>query len=162
MIGKFIVFEPVRYSASDNPVGRVRAMERRIEFIMNLANRGARFGLRRISKSEREVRNALAKRGQGIPPHGPSPKEMPFCPGELEEYLRPLFVVARTSRVMAMSHLVTQEWLLRMLSHPVSTSLSLPAIAWLAAKWDTALASSEPPCPNKWLFTMLVCEKISS
>jgi SAM-dependent methyltransferase len=160
--GTFIVFEPVRYSASDEPAGSCRTMERRIEFIKNLANRGARFGLRRISKSEREVRNALAKRNQGIPPHGPSPKEIPFCPGELEEYLRPFFVVARASRVMAMSHQVTQEWLLRGLSHPVSTSLSLPLIAWLAAKWDTALASSEPPYPNKWLLTMLVCEKIKS
>jgi cyclopropane fatty-acyl-phospholipid synthase-like methyltransferase len=36
--GKFIVFEPVRYSASDDQAGRGRALERRLEFIKNLAS----------------------------------------------------------------------------------------------------------------------------
>lgn len=159
--GKFIVLEPVLHPATGDRINAAETYERRIEFLQRLANRGVRIGFRRVSKAEQNVRNALAKRNQGLPPHGPSPKEMPFAPGELEEFLKPLFVIRRNARVMARSHHVTQEWLLRAISHPISSKLALPFIAWLAARWDRAFASQDPPVTNAWLFTMLIGEKIS-
>lgn len=156
--GAFIVFEPVRYT-KDCGV-KCSPWQRRQEFLMRLATGGQRLGVRRMSKEEKNWRDILARRDWGKSPHGPSPKEMPFEPGELENYLAPYFKIERRRVCMAISHLVTQQWLLRGLSHPLSTRLLLPFIARLAAKWDRRLASQPNVIPGLWYFNMFVCRAL--
>lgn len=154
--GVFIVFEPVRHGVYDasRPLTK---WERRLYFLIRLANAGQRFGIRKIAPEERAWRDLLGRRNFEQPPHGPSPKELPFEPGELEHFLQSHFRIQRQVVCMAISHLVVQEWLLRAISHPLSTSFLLPIMARLAAKWDYTLVTREKPVPGLWSFTMFVC-----
>jgi hypothetical protein len=153
--GAFIVFEPVRHEYEmEQPISQRLNWQRKLA---GFANRGQRFGVRRISKEEKHWRDLFAHRSWGLAPHGPSPKEIPFAPGELETYLTPHFIIERKTVCMAFSHIVTQEWLLREVSHPLSTRLLLPWIARVAAWLDKGLAAEEKPPDGCWTFTMFVC-----
>jgi 2-polyprenyl-3-methyl-5-hydroxy-6-metoxy-1,4-benzoquinol methylase len=156
--GVLIVLEPVL--SKDIGAHRTSKWEKRLHILGWLANAGRRYGVRHISASELHWRNLLSQRNWGLPPHGPSPKEMPFEPGELESYLTPGFEIERRQECMAISHLVVQEWLLRQISHPVTSRLLLPVIAWLAACWDRKMISSSDPPPGIWVFTMFICRPL--
>jgi len=153
--GSFIVFEPV---LSDHrsvcPSSKWAIVQTELA---RLASLGQRFRFRRVSQEESRWRAMFARRNWGVPPHGPSPKEMPFVPGELEEYLEPYFRIEQRSVCMALSHLTVQEWLLRELSHPFSTRMLLPWVARAAAWMDKCLLSQAKLPPGLWLFTMFVC-----
>lgn len=154
--GVFIVFEPVW-----DPERAGRSLPRGMKlqhFLMQCARSGSRYGLRRYSVEEKGWRELLLQRGWGTAPHGPSPKEMPFKPGELEGFLHPYFSIERRINCMAASHLVVQEWLLRGLSHPFSTRLLLPWIARVSAWADRHMIKSEDArLPDAWIHTMWTC-----
>jgi SAM-dependent methyltransferase len=155
--GVFVVFEPVRDEASRQKPSRWDAWQR---WLADFASRGKRWGLRNHSEEEARWRALFARRTVGKYPHGPSPKEMPFAPGELDEYLRPCFAIDSKRICMAMSHLVVQEWLLRELSNPRSTRFLLPWVARAAAWMDARLVAQPDLPPGVWQFTMYVCRLI--
>lgn len=155
--GSFIVFEPIRrVSQIDAPVN---PWLNRICKLRKTANRGSRYGLRKFSKKESEIRELIEKRQAGVYPHGPSPKEMPFEVNELECYLDHKFKIIQQQTYMTISHLVVQEWLLRQVSQPFSSKLLLPIVARLAAYFDRkAIAYPNDLC-DVWSFDMFTCKK---
>jgi 2-polyprenyl-3-methyl-5-hydroxy-6-metoxy-1,4-benzoquinol methylase len=153
--GAFIVFEPVRREGKLKQAIPMKLKWQR--FLAQLANRGQRYGIRRVSQEEKRWRELFARRNWGLPPHGPSPKEMPFAPGELETYLIPHFVIECQHACMANSHLVIQDWLLRELTYPNTTRWLLPWIARAAAWMDRGLIRQIEPVPDSWILNMWVC-----
>ena len=161
--GAFIVFEPVLHEgkpAQTFPL-KLRCLLKCQYVLTQLANRGQRFGFRRISQEERSWRDLFSCRAWGVPPHGPSPKEMPFAPGELEGYLSSHFVIERQVVCMAISHLIVQEWLLREVSHPYSSRLLLPWVARAAAWIDRGLVQQVEMLPTSWIFKMWICRLLA-
>jgi 2-polyprenyl-3-methyl-5-hydroxy-6-metoxy-1,4-benzoquinol methylase len=153
--GTFILYEPVFHTSK---AGTPMPLKLKWYYILSqLAYRGQRFGIRHISQEEKYWRDLLAQRNWGIPPHGPSPKEMPFAPGELEDFLTPHFVIERQLACMTNSHCVMQEWLLRELSHPILTRWLLPWVARAAAWIDRELLKQNETLPNTWIFNMWIC-----
>lgn len=153
--GKFILLEPVKQGNGGD--GSNCQWNRWLWRLVHLSHRGRRYGLRRYSPEEEQWRSLFQRRAVGVAPHGPSPKEMPFVPGELEECLSEQFVVEKTLPCMARSHLVTQEWLLRQLSHPLTSRMLLPAVARLASWMDQRLIRQSETQHGMWIFTMFVC-----
>ena len=153
--GTFIAFEPFRHEAKQNKVPPVQ-----IKWQDNLAqwaNRGQRLGLRTLTNEEKKWRDLFAHRNWGTLPHGPSPKEIPFAPGELEGYLNPHFIIESQDVCMVRSHLIVQEWLLREVSNPRMTRWLLPWVARAAAWLDRGMFQKTDSLPNSWIFKMLVC-----
>jgi len=153
--GTFIVFEPVMHKGK--PEQKLSVHFRLQNILSQYALRGQRKGIRRVTPEEKHWRDMFAHRNWGVAPHGPSPKEMPFAPGELEGYLSSHFVIERQVACMVRSHLVVQEWLLRELSHPRSTRLLLPWVARAAAWADNGLIQQIESLPGLWTFNMWVC-----
>jgi len=154
--GKLVVLEPV-FSGSGAQSAAHSKWLYRLQRLRSLANTGIRFGIRKVSEEESRWREAFSSRNWGKPPFGPSPKETPFAPGELESYMSDSFVVEDRRAVMALSHLACQEWLLRGVSHPISTGLLLPIVSRLAALGDRKLLEAPTPPPDLWIFTLFTC-----
>lgn len=152
--GKFIVVEPVRQEGEKLCQSR---WERWQWKLIALANLGDRYRLRRENDEEKKWRAMLKARAVGQYPHGPSPKEMPFSPGELEVYLGRHFDVIDSKGCMAMSHIVVQEWLLREISHPWSTKVILPFVIRLAAWLDGHMVRQAEFPPGMWRFSIYIC-----
>ena len=155
--GMLIVFEPIRHGGPGKPLSRWESRQR---WLAELAARGRKYGLRRESDEEARWRALLSSRSVGKEPHGPSPKEMPFTPGELEGYLHSYFNIARRRECLGVSHLVAQEWLLREISHPLTTKLMLPFVARIAAWMDARLLDEAGLSAGAWIFTMFVCKAL--
>lgn len=156
--GTLVVFEPVIYPASaEAPTRQQERYLRLLRWLAGLHQRGQGCGLRKIRKAEADARSVIASRDFGVPPHGPSPKEMPFTPGELPDLLACDFRVQRTKRVMVMSHVVAKENLLAELSHPWAARLIQWPILKLASWADRRLSGTCPPPPNIWVFEMSIC-----
>lgn len=153
--GRFIVFEPIRYETDSQH--KQSCWEKWLWWLRQSALRGQKIGLRKIADEEARVRAELGKRDVGVYPHGPSPKEMPFAPEELESYLCPYFEIEEERRCMAIAHLATQEWMLRELSHPRSSRFLLPWIARIAARLERQLLRQTNSFSGLWIFTMLAC-----
>ena len=153
--GTFIVFEPVRHSGNGDQPLPIKLKWHNV--LKRLAHCGQRSGLRRITPQETHWRDLFAQRNQGVPPHGPSPKEMAFAPGELEDFLASHFTIENQRVCLVNAHLVMQEWLLRELSHPRSTRWLLPWVARAAAWLDRGLVQQVKLLPDTWVFNMWVC-----
>lgn len=153
--GAFIVFEPVLQKG--NPGDRYPLRLRAQNALSKLAKPGKASLARRMSAEEKHYRESYARRTWGVPPHGPSPKEMGFAPGELENYLSADFVIERQSACLVHSHIVVMEWLLRGLSQPKSTRFLLPWVARAASWLDQGLTRRTQSLPSIWTFNMLVC-----
>jgi SAM-dependent methyltransferase len=157
-----VVLEPVLLDsdpadASDRQRFDWIKLEMRLRYLpVFLANRG----LRRMSESERLMRERLDSRPLPEPPFGPSPKEVPFTPGELERILEEAhFRVDRVTPALCMSHLVAQDILLARLSQPRIWGLATWPILALAAFADRrALGSAEPPA-GLWVFNLYWCTR---
>jgi SAM-dependent methyltransferase len=157
--GRLLIFEPVIYS-SPIPSRRGAALLRIQRLLMAIARRGlfpSRF--RRQADEEARVRQLLATRFVGVPPFGPSPKEVPFEPGELPELLKGTFEVLSQKRCMATSHLVAQENLLLELSHPKQAALMRWPLLFLARWIDRLLIAQERPA-DVWSCELFDCRAI--
>lgn len=154
--GILVIFEPILHvkCQSDNvsPLFDLQSN------LAKLASRGKSWGLRKYSQDELKLRDLLAKRSWGKPPHGPSPKEMPFKKGELEQFLEPEFKIQSQKPYLIISHLVMQEWLLRKVSHPISTSAVISVIARLSCLIDFLLCKKQRLPNGQWVFQLLICE----
>jgi 2-polyprenyl-3-methyl-5-hydroxy-6-metoxy-1,4-benzoquinol methylase len=153
----FIVFEPIRRVNQSN--APANPWVKRIWKLSQMANRGARYGLRKFSKRESEIRELIGKRSVGMSPHGPSPKEMPFEENELDYFLSPYFLITQRKTCMTISHLVVQEWLLRQVSQPFSSKLLIPFVARLAAWFDQKAITYPTVLGDVWSFDMFICHK---
>jgi SAM-dependent methyltransferase len=155
--GVFIVFEPSRDVAPPSNEGG--QWHRRLIWLRDLAKRGKRWGLRKYSDKEISFRETISARQIGVYPHGPSPKEMPFEKGELLGFLEAHFLIKEVFTCMTISHLVAQEWLLRELSHPISTRVIMPTICRLASYLEScALGAGDIP-QGTWTLDMHLCRK---
>ncbi|MGA3169847.1 MAG: class I SAM-dependent methyltransferase [Chthoniobacteraceae bacterium] len=155
--GVLIVFEPVLSEGSPEPSKR---WEERQKWLAELAIRGRKYGLRHEREEEARWRAMIDARCVGKYPHGPSPKEMPFRPGELDEYLLERFEIIGKRRCMCISHVVVQEWLLRGISQPFSTGLLLPFVARIAAWMDRRILNQSDLPAGMWIFTMFICRAL--
>jgi SAM-dependent methyltransferase len=156
--GTLVIFEPVEYPPPDTTPPRRQAWY--LRWLRRLAAFHLRFqgiGLRKIKEAEAKARELIASRDVGIPPRGPSPKEMPFKPGELPGYLEEEFEITQHRRVLAMSHVVAKENLLMGLSQPLIARIIRWPILTLAAWIDRRLIKTEPPPSGMWLFEMWTC-----
>jgi hypothetical protein len=71
---------------------------------------------------------------------------------ELESYLIPHFAIERQHASMANSYLVIQQWLLRELTHPLTTRWKLPWVARAGAWMDRGMIEQIEPLPDTWIF----------
>ena len=111
------VLEPVAYE--NLPDTRIKRMVGwLIDRLIHLPLSGQSLGIRRCSTREIEVREKISRRCIGVPPRGPSPKEHPFVPGELEALLSPFLRVVDSRAVVSFSFHVAKSLLLMRLSYP--------------------------------------------
>jgi ubiquinone/menaquinone biosynthesis C-methylase UbiE len=111
------VLEPVVYE--DLPNTRLkRFVGWLIDRLIHLPLSGQSLGIRKCDAREVEVRERLSRRCIGVAPRGPSPKEHPFVPGELEMLLRPYLHVVESKAVLAFSFHAAKNMLLMRLSYP--------------------------------------------
>lgn len=154
--GHMIILEPVMYPRSPTAV-RSAKWGARLRWIENVLLRGQRWGLRNISAGEAEVRRCLAMRHVGTFPRGPSPKEIPFAPGELKSLASDLFSVSPPIRCLAGSQNVARELLLLKLSHPYRYAILLWPMLWLSRIVEKQLLSIDPPPGDMWIFELFDC-----
>jgi SAM-dependent methyltransferase len=153
--GHLVIWEPVRYTTSLPRAANSR-WERTLQWLSNIPNRGQRLGIRRRSDAEISVRQLLAQRNVGHPPQGPSPKETPFGPGEIEALVAPLFGVVDRRRCMSGTPKVAEELLLMELSHPwVSRVLFWPLLGM--ARFAESRLLQIGPSARDWTFEMFDC-----
>lgn len=155
--GRLVLLEPVHFADGPSRGPLVLSVLRRIEsFPRTLLRRGAR----RAAPDESEVRRRMGSRATGTPPFGPSPKEVPFETGELEDLLTTAdFIVDECRPVLSMAHLVAQELLVSALSQPrLWRAVERPMLA-LAAALDRRFVA-RPVLPSSvWIFQLYLCTK---
>ncbi|HWG72584.1 MAG TPA: class I SAM-dependent methyltransferase [Acidimicrobiales bacterium] len=154
--GRLVVVEPVHFPGA---TVREPATLRALRLLEGLPRRLHDMGRRPMGQRESEVRGRLAIRHSGEAPFGPSPKEMPFGPGELDELLAPHFSIDVRRRCICMSHLVAQELLIAGLSQPkLWRVLRLPILV-LARTLDGLLMRRGTLPSTVWAFQLFVCTK---
>lgn len=154
--GLLILFEPISFEKPGcNKFSLLFDLQLQLK---NLASRGTRWGIRKFSRDELQWRDLLSKRSWGMPPHGPSPKEMPFKEGELEQFIEKDFTLQSKKSYLVISHLVMQEWLLRKISHPISTEAIILVIARLTSWIDSLLSKAQNLPHGQWVFKLLICK----
>jgi SAM-dependent methyltransferase len=153
--GHLIIWEPVQYPRS-LARNSSEMWKRVLWWLTSVPNRGQRWGIRKQSEEELNIRRILAGRQVGNPPQGPSPKETPFSPGEIEMLVDPLFDVVSSHRCMAGSLRVAEELLLMGLSHPyISRALFWPLL-WTARLVEIQVLKHDAPSDD-WVFEMFDC-----
>jgi 2-polyprenyl-3-methyl-5-hydroxy-6-metoxy-1,4-benzoquinol methylase len=157
--GRLILLEPILY-----PLAKRTIFQRAISGLLFRLARNAGFvqGFgplnRRPGEKELQMRRLLAERPLGRPPRGPSPKEMPFEPDDLEKLLKGRFTVIDRTPCLIASHLVAQESLLMELSSPKAARMLRWPLLWLARTLERILLASKPLPGNFWIFEMFICQ----
>jgi SAM-dependent methyltransferase len=154
--GRLVLLEPVHFA--DGPARGPLALSvlRRLEsFPRLLLHRGAR----RAGPEERDVRRRLGDRAAAVAPFGPSPKEIPFEAGELEDLLGADFVVDERRPVLSMAHLVAQELLISALSQPRLWRAVERPVLTLASVLDRRFVGRPVLPSNVWVFQLYLCTK---
>lgn len=111
------VLEPVVYEDLPNTLVR-RFVGWLIDKLIHLPLSGQSLGIRKCNAREKEARERLNRRSVGAAPRGPSPKEHPFVPGELEALLSPYLDVVESKAVLSFSFHAAKNVLLMRLSYP--------------------------------------------
>lgn len=129
--GRLILLEPVLYrsSAAEAPTS---VMERLIDRLILLPRMGERSGLRRVTAAEACARELVDLRGD-------SPKETPFCPGELEAVLSPRVRIQERRPVLAFSFLAAKNLLLMELSYPKLARLIRWPYLWVVRSLERVM-----------------------
>lgn len=137
---KIFLLEPVVPEAGAG--GRDLAWVRRlIDLVINLPMRGQGSGLRRRSPEEIATQEKIVRRNIGVDPRGPSPKEMPFRPGELEELCSPYAEIVRSEVVLVFSYHAAKNLLLFGLSYPTLGRAILGPYLWASRCIERVLIS---------------------
>lgn len=154
--GKLVLIEPVRYSLSPLPTKTSNWVMRFTSYF----RRGERFG-RKFNKKERLARDLINLRQSAPFPNGPSPKELPFCEHELEEYSQRYFCKIRNTRLFSFSHLIGQELLLFQESHPIIGKLiAIPVLTYCRLK-ELFFLKKEYKDSTLWIFELFLFRKIN-
>jgi hypothetical protein len=111
------LFEPVAYRNPPDTTIR-RTTNWLIDKLIHLPLSGQSLGIRKCSVREAEARERLKRRCVGTAPRGPSPKEHPFVPGELEMLLSPYLNVVDSRLALSFSFHAAKNVLLMRLSYP--------------------------------------------
>jgi SAM-dependent methyltransferase len=159
--GRLILLEPVVYPVRRPSHGGqvLLALFRtliRLGGLRRYSFGSRRLAVRRQRLAETAARELMAKRDVGVPPRGPSPKELPFSPGELPSLLAPWFRVDRHRRCLALSQTVAQETLFLELSSPKLARAIRWPLLFFARQLDHMLLRREPP-PDVWVFELFDC-----
>lgn len=112
--------------------------------------------LRAIGPAEADARSRLEGRSWARPPGGPSPKEHPFAPGELDAMLGRRAQVEVVTPCLGAAHLVAQELLLARLSQPRLWGAAMPAVLWVARALDRRLLKLTSLPTTMWVFHLYV------
>ncbi|MBW7881360.1 MAG: class I SAM-dependent methyltransferase [Caldilineaceae bacterium] len=155
--GRLFIVEPFRRHPSEKPGPLFRFSVGVMLRLSSIANPHSRW--RRLAETPREssFRKQISQRDSNVSPRGPSPKEIPFIPGELDALLAKHFTIVKQKPCMLISHLVVQEWLLRAESLPKRSLSAVHLVARIAALLDR-LALAEKNIPTKyWVFELLEC-----
>jgi SAM-dependent methyltransferase len=158
--GRLVLFEPALDPTA--PPGRGVA-DRVLRGIERLPMALAARHLRRVSDAERAVRAAVDRRGVGEWPFGPSPKEVPFAPGELAELLAGAgFEVQERTAEMSRAGLVAQELLVAELSQPRLWRTLMGPLLRLASACDRRVVGRPRPPGDGWVFELLRCGRAAA
>jgi SAM-dependent methyltransferase len=121
-----------------------------------------RGGSRRVSDAERALRQGLEKSRSEprLPGRGPSPKEMPFRPGEIEARVGSRFRLVSVEPALFRAHHVAAENLLFSATYPrLGALLRGPALA-LASAWERMSLRRRPAGSFEgWVFCLYRFEK---
>jgi ubiquinone/menaquinone biosynthesis C-methylase UbiE len=147
---RLFALEPV----FDERVARPRA-QWLIRFLTCLPNVGQSLGLRRTCKAEQNVLATIRARSVGVPPRGPSPKEMPFRPGEVEPLARPHWRLRASRPALLFSFHAARNLLLLKLSHPVLGALVTWPYLWLVRWAERLMLSRRPWTTGSVVFELL-------
>lgn len=158
--GTLIVMEPSFYPATEQNQ-RITTISRKVDALLLKLGQlyGPRMRLGLMNAKELEVRALLDSRSVGEAPRGPSPKEMPFWPGEMERLLGARFTLQSQKRCLSFSHLVAQNILLMGISRPLLAAAITAPLLMIARRIEKALLSQPEPPSNRWVFEMFVCQK---
>jgi 2-polyprenyl-3-methyl-5-hydroxy-6-metoxy-1,4-benzoquinol methylase len=154
--GRLVVVEPV---VDVRPTPGSPAGERRLRWLRVLAAAPMalqRRGLRRVDESEAAARRRLGSRNRAEAPCGPSPKEHPFVPGELEVLLGERVSLELVEPCLGTSVLVAQEVLLARLSQPRLWGAALAPILWVARALDRRMLAVDPKPAHIWVFYLYI------
>jgi SAM-dependent methyltransferase len=153
--GELLVLEPV--------CGSIQAGWWRLPEKMTLFF-GGWGGLRPMSGAEHEARQKikLMLNGDRFPGRGPSPKEMPFRVGEIEELASTRFQVVGMEPVMFFSWTVAARMLLLGLSYPRLSDALMGPVLHCMVKWERfALRRTPKELWAGWNFCLLSFAKKS-
>ncbi len=151
--GKLVVLEPM--VARQRSATFINKILRRL-LIKLLDVAGLRFPWRPHSAAEKETRQLISQRNVGLPPFGPSPKELGFSAGELERFLSRRFTVERSKAYLSISHKVAEENLLAELTFPrLAKAIRWPVLFLTRTLEQHLLARGV--APGMWIFQMLEC-----
>lgn len=149
--------EPFSVSAAQGPDPSA-AWIRFAQRLRHLPRWSAEHRLRRMGPLELQTRRRLESRPLPEPPFGPSPKETPFRPGELEDLLGASgFSVLESSAVMCLSHLVAEDILLAALSQPrFWNAVTVPLLGLARLADHMALRGGGQPS-GLWVYRHHLC-----
>lgn len=159
--GRMVVWEPLRYPPLELS-SKAQRLLKYLRWLRRIPIRGQRWRIRRFSAEERRVRALIAERMVANPPHGPSPKEMPFAPGELSALMAPYFTIEKRRRCVGFSLLIAQETLLMELSHPCLARIIRWPLLGAARQIERSLLALNPPNSEMWIFEMFECVPVCS
>ncbi|MDQ6839645.1 MAG: class I SAM-dependent methyltransferase [Actinomycetota bacterium] len=154
--GRLVLLEPVHHCDGPRRGANSLRVRRRLEALPRVL---LRHGLRRAGPAECTVRDRLGGRATGIPPFSPSPKEIPFRPGELVGHLATGFAIDARLPVLSMPHLVAQELLVASLSQPRLWRTVERPLPVLACAVDRRFVTHRPLPSTAWLFQLYLCTK---
>jgi 2-polyprenyl-3-methyl-5-hydroxy-6-metoxy-1,4-benzoquinol methylase len=147
------ICEPVYYGSAVGNDKRSR-LGRLIDQLMILPLRGEKLGIRRQSTEERRIRQAIERRNVGRLPRGPSPKEMPFKPGELEALLGEQLIFQQATPVLLFSFLAAKNLLLTQLSHPLGARFLGRPYLWMVRACERIVLAYAPASTGYSVFEL--------
>jgi SAM-dependent methyltransferase len=152
------VMEPVRYPRPPQG-GQQRLLDRLVDRLILLPMVGQRSGLRKRSAKEAEVLERISQRYTD--PHsagGPSPKEIPFSPGEVEALLQPYVTIRQKTPVLLFSYHVAKNLLLTELTYPGLMRAVMPAYLRLARGIERGMLARKQRPSALPVFELFECE----
>lgn len=148
------LFEPVRQAG-----GQRRFIHWLCDLVACLPLAGQRLGVRKRCPEETRVWNAVCERSVVASPRGPSPKEMPFLPGELERLIQPHAKVIRSTPALLSSFHAARNWLLLRLTYPRVANIVKWPYLWLVRAFERQLLKSRKFAPGTVAHELLECRK---
>ncbi len=155
--GRLVVVEPV-----NDPLGPSEPPKslKWLRWLERMPMALSRRDLRRVGPSEADARSRLDRRLRAEPPGGPSPKEHPFAPGELEAMLASRVRLDSAEPCLGIAHLVAQELLLARLSQPRMWAAALAPVLWVARVLDRRLLAADPKPSAIWVFHLFIGTRV--